>query len=41
VGAATPALSSRQTELGIVVNSHDTRTTNRSTFDNVEVRLPQ
>jgi hypothetical protein len=41
VGTATPALSKIQTELGMVVNSHDTRTTNRSTFDNVEVRLPQ
>jgi hypothetical protein len=41
VGTATAALSKTQTELGIVVNSHDTGTTNRSTFDNVEVRVPQ
>jgi len=41
VGTATAALSKIQTELGMVVNSHDTGTTNRSTFDNVEVRVPQ
>jgi hypothetical protein len=41
VGTATATLSRLQTELGMVVNSHDTRTTNRSTFDNVDVRLPQ
>jgi hypothetical protein len=41
VGTTPTALSNAQTELGILVTSHDSGTLNRSTFDHVDVRLPQ
>jgi hypothetical protein len=38
-GSASTMLSNTQTELGIVVTSHTRDTLNRSTFDNVDVRV--
>jgi hypothetical protein len=41
VGTTTTGLSKLQTELGIIVTSHDAGAVNTSTFDNVDVRLPR
>jgi hypothetical protein len=41
VGSTTTALSNLQTELGLIVTSHDAGAVNTSTFDNVDVRLPR
>jgi len=38
-GSATTLLSNTETELGMAVTSHTRDTLNRSTFDNVEVRV--
>jgi hypothetical protein len=40
-GSAATMLSDTQTELGIAVTSHTRDTLNRSTFDNVDVRVAQ
>ena len=41
VGTTTTALSNLQTELGLIVTSHDTSAVNTSTFDSVDIRLPR